>query len=132
MYGNSKSVISDNGPPFTSKQFANFLKNRGINHRRVTPLWPQANGEAERFMRPLKKTIQTAHLEKKNIVTEVGNFLFVYRNTLHNATKVSPAELMFNRKPNYNLPHVQQLVNTELQEYITKTIVHGSNIIKSI
>ena len=105
MYGNPKSTVSDNGPPFNSKQFADFLQSRGILHRRVTPVWPQANGEAERFMRPLKKTIQTAHLEKKNIPSEVENFLFAYRNTPHSTTKVSPAELMFNRKPNYNLPH---------------------------
>lgn len=117
MYGNPKSVISDNGPPFTSKQFADFLQSRGVTHRRVTPVWPQANGEAERFMRPLKKTIQTAHLEKKNIASEVENFLFAYRNTPHSTTKVSPAELMFNRKPNYNLPHVQPAVDTELHRH---------------
>lgn len=120
MYGNPKSVISDNGPPFTSKQFADFLQSRGITHRRVTPVWPQANGEAERFMRPLKKTIQTAHLEKKNIVLEVENFLFAYRNTPHSTTKVTPAELMFNRKPNYNLPHVHQAVDTEMHRRATE------------
>jgi len=55
MYGNPKSTVSDNGPPFTSKQFADFLQSRGIIHRRVTPVWPQANGEGERFMKPLKR-----------------------------------------------------------------------------
>jgi len=120
MYGNPKTIVSDNGPPFTSKQFGDFLKSRGIDHRKVTPLWPQANGEAERFMRPLKKTIQTAHVEKKNIESEVENFLFAYRNTPHSTTKVSPAELMFNRKPNYNLPHFQQVDHTELHQNATE------------
>ena len=132
MYGNPKSVVSDNGPPFASKQFADFLQSRGITHRRVTPVWPQANGEAERFMRPLKKIIQTAYLEKKNFTSEVENFLFAYRNTPHGTTKISPGELIFNRKLSYNLPHIQQPVDNEFNEMPPKTTANGRIIINTI
>jgi len=37
----------------------------GIRHRRVTPLWPEANGEVENFMKPLKKVCATAQVDDK-------------------------------------------------------------------
>ena len=41
---------TDNGPPFNGVQFSNFVKYLGFHHRKVQPVWPRANGEAERFM----------------------------------------------------------------------------------
>ena len=43
-------VRSDNGPPFTSEEIREYMRENGIDHRRITLLWPQANSEAERFM----------------------------------------------------------------------------------
>ena len=42
-------VKSDNGPPF----------NLGFKHRRVTPLWPEANGEVECFMKTFGMVLRT-------------------------------------------------------------------------
>jgi hypothetical protein len=44
-FGIPKVLKTDNGPPFTSKQFADFAQYCGFYHKRVTPLWPRANGE---------------------------------------------------------------------------------------
>uniref|UniRef100_A0A7M5VG95 Integrase catalytic domain-containing protein n=1 Tax=Clytia hemisphaerica TaxID=252671 RepID=A0A7M5VG95_9CNID len=115
LFGNPIYIVSDNGPPFTSQRLKEFLQSRGVSHRKITPLWPQANGEAERFMRPLNKTIRTAHLEGKDIETEVQKYLFAYRNTPHSSTKVSPSEVMFNRKINFNLPQIDNTAETNLQ-----------------
>ena len=46
---------SDNGPPFNSREFNDFSKHLGFAHRKVTPYWPRANGEVERFMRKIHK-----------------------------------------------------------------------------
>ena len=54
-------VRSDNGPPFTSQEFKSFMEEHGIRHQRITPLRPQANSEAENFMKPLTKSIRSAH-----------------------------------------------------------------------
>jgi hypothetical protein len=35
--------------------FDNFAKHLGFRHRKITPLWPQANVEAERFMEIMMK-----------------------------------------------------------------------------
>ena len=49
-YGIPKVVKSNNGPPFNGHEFAQFANYLGFKHRKVTPLWPEANGEVERFM----------------------------------------------------------------------------------
>lgn len=112
-YGNPDTIVTDNGPPFQSTEFADFLHKCGTKHRRITPIWPQANGEAERFMKPLKKIAQTANIENKNWISELHNFLFSYRNTPHSSTKVAPAAMMFNRNPNFNIPQLTSKVNIE-------------------
>ena len=57
-HGIPRILKSDNGPPFNSQDFKVFMQEYGINHRRVTPLWLQANSEAENFMKPLSKAIK--------------------------------------------------------------------------
>ena len=42
------TATSENGPHFIAETFETFLQEDGIEHRKVTPLWPQANGEIER------------------------------------------------------------------------------------
>ena len=54
---------SDNGPPFNGSKMKEFAKQSGYTHRRITPEWPRANGECERFMRNLNKVIHAAHIE---------------------------------------------------------------------
>ena len=43
-------IVSDNGPQFMSKEMSNFRKDQcGMVHHRITPYWPKANSEVERF-----------------------------------------------------------------------------------
>jgi hypothetical protein len=48
--------------PFTSEE---ITCENGIDHQKITPLWPQANLEAENFMKPLTKTITEGKSWKK-------------------------------------------------------------------
>eukprot|EP00794_Sanderia_malayensis_P020866 gene20866-22918_t len=54
-HGTPKRIESNNGPPFTSKEFAEFAEKEGFYHHRVTPDHPRANGAAESFMKTLNK-----------------------------------------------------------------------------
>ena len=63
IFGIPESLKSDNGPPFNSRDFAQFAYSLGFKHRRITPLWPKANAEAERFMRTISKMIKTSVIE---------------------------------------------------------------------
>ena len=43
-HGLPVSITTDSGPQFISQEFQRFVEDEFIDHRRVTPLWPQANG----------------------------------------------------------------------------------------
>ena len=47
-FGAPRVVKSDNGPQFTGEEFTKFACVLGFKHRKVTPLWPRANGEVAR------------------------------------------------------------------------------------
>ena len=51
----------------------------------------------ERFNQPLGKALKAATSEGKVWQQEINRFLLQYRTTPHSTTKVSPAELLFNR-----------------------------------
>jgi hypothetical protein len=89
MFGTPNTVKSDNGLPFNGENFAKFSRHLGFKHRKVTPLWPRANGCNERFMQSIKKVITTAIIEKKKKKKwriELTNFLKAYRATPHYTT----------------------------------------------
>ena len=97
---------TDNGPPFNGHEFARFARTMGFEHRKITPLWPRANGEVERFMRTLKKAVQTAQMESGSWKQELHRFLRHYRATPHSTTGQSPSELLYGRKLRTELPSV--------------------------
>ena len=43
-HGLPLSVISGNGPQFRSDAFERYVEDCGVERRKATPLWPQANG----------------------------------------------------------------------------------------
>ena len=65
-FGVPFSLRTDNGPQFVSEGFESFLQAGGVEHCRMTPLWPQANGEVAHQNRTLLKSLQIANLEEKN------------------------------------------------------------------
>ena len=83
----------------------------------TTPKWPQGNVKVERFMQPLGKAIQTAHVENKVWQQELYQVLLQCRSTLHSTTQVSPAELLFNRTVHGKLPilHSLKVINKHKQ-----------------
>ena len=105
-HGIPRVVRSDNGPPFSSEEVRTYMEEKGIKHQRITPLWPQANSEAEYFMKPFKKAIRAAHAEGRDWRKHLYQFLLNYRATPHSTTGFSPSELLFNRKIKTKLPQI--------------------------
>ena len=92
------TLVSDNGPPFSSADFTNFMISNGILHRRVPPYHPSSNGLAENMVRSLKQALNKAH-RSDSIESKIAKFLAAYRATPHSVTGRAPAELLLGRLP---------------------------------
>ena len=108
-HGTPVQVESDNGPPFTSKEFAEFAAIEGFKHHRITPLHPRANGEAESFMKLVNKTEQRAQIQRVSPIMAMQEMLTGYRSTPHPATGISPYEGMMNRTIRTKLDYVSRM-----------------------
>ena len=62
-HGILRVAKNDNGTPFASEEIKVYMEDKGIKHAQITPLWPQANSEAESFMKPVTKAIKAAPAE---------------------------------------------------------------------
>uniref|UniRef100_A0A1I8GN44 CCHC-type domain-containing protein n=1 Tax=Macrostomum lignano TaxID=282301 RepID=A0A1I8GN44_9PLAT len=103
-YGIPQEIISDNGPPFNSAEFHNFLAEHGVKHRRICPLHPEANGATERVNRCVNKVVRAAIAEGRSWRSALDDWLLAYRVTPHSATGVAPAELLMGRTFNDTVP----------------------------
>ena len=99
-YGVPQVVKSDNGPPFSGHEFAQFAEHLGFKHRKVTPLWPEANSEVGRYMKTFGKVLGTITSWKR----QMYQFLRNYRATPHCTTGVAPATTLFGRPIRIKLP----------------------------
>ena len=115
-FGVPQSLRTDNGPQFVSEEFTSFLKEHGIEHRRTTPLWPQANGEVERQNRTLLKALRIAKVEGRDWKKELNRFLMAYRSTPQTTTNASPYFLMFGREMCTKLPEIKREVQIGSEE----------------
>ena len=89
---------TDNGPTFTSKEFTDFALEEEFKHHRVTPSFTQANEDAKKIIKLLKKARQRTRLENKSAGLAIQELLMGYRSTPHPVTSVTPFEAMANRQ----------------------------------
>lgn len=103
-FGLPEECCTDNGPQFTSEEFAVFMKQNGIKHTLVPPYHPASNGAAERSVQILKQALAKEEekvkrgAQKRPIQHVLANFLMQYRSTPHSVTGQTPAELFLGRK----------------------------------
>ena len=95
-FGLPQQLVSDNGPQFTSEEFAEFLTKNGVKHIRSSPYHPSTNGLAERFVRTLKNALRNSHLKDSD--QKLMDFLLSYRSTPHSTTNTAPC-LLFLQRP---------------------------------
>ena len=92
--GFPKEIISDNGSPFNSQEFADYLSSHGVKHTTSSPHYPQSNGFIERHIQTVKNLLYKAMDAGTRSFQEVLSEL--------RATKIgndlpSPAEILHGR-----------------------------------
>ena len=109
------TIVSDNGPPFASAEFKQFMDANGVKHRRVPPYHPSSNGAAENLVKSVKKFLEKAD-KSTSIQTQISKFLASYHNTPHSVTGRTPAEILLGRSPRTRL----SLVHPCLSDHLTQ------------
>ena len=80
-HGLPRSLVTDNGPQFTSAEFEAFMKNNGIRHIKSSPYHPVSNGLPERavqcFKESMKKFQKNHDIHAKSQEFHAGDLVFV-------------------------------------------------------
>lgn len=98
-YGIPETVVSDNGPQYSSRNFKKFAEEWCFNHITSSPYYAQSNGKSERSVQTIKKML------KKSIDSRTDFYLNLlsYNNTPRENLN-SPAQLLMGRRLNCRLP----------------------------
>lgn len=99
-YGNPATVVTDNGPQFTSDEFIRFLRALGVRHTPTPVYYPEANAQAERFHRSLKDSIKVYLKQGYTWADAIDVFLYHHRRIPHSRTKQSPLQKFLGRPVN--------------------------------
>ena len=90
--GYPDEIVSDNGPPFQSKEFAKFLSGLGIKHTTSSPGYPRSNGFIEWHIQMVKNM-----LSKSSNTRSFQEVLADLRTTCIGTGLPSPAEILHGR-----------------------------------
>ena len=97
-YGLPAQIVSDNGPPFQSVEYSEFLQQNGIQRILVSSYHPSSNGLAERFVQTFKYALESSVADPAYTPQQqITRFLLSYRSTPHATTGSSPARLFLGR-----------------------------------
>ena len=97
-FGLPEQLVSDNGPQFTSEEFAQFMRDCGTKHILCSPYHPSSNGLAERFVQTFKRAMRACEKDEPSLHLRLSEFLFSYRSTPHATTAITPSELFLQRR----------------------------------
>ena len=99
-HGVPETLISDNGPQYSSALFAEFVDEWKFTHVTSSPHHPEGNGFAESMVKVVKQMLQHA----KYSGSDPHLALLSYRATPLDSKIASPAELMYWRHLQSTLP----------------------------
>ena len=99
-HGIPETLVSDNGPQYSSHEFVEFSKSYGFDHVTSSPRYPQNNGHAERAVQTMKKLL------KETDDTYLA--LLSYRSTPLPWCHITPSELLMGRRIRTSLPQTQE------------------------
>ncbi|CAG2239417.1 unnamed protein product [Mytilus edulis] len=120
--GIPETVVSDNGPQYSSQEFSEFANKWDFKHVTSSPHYPQSNGLAEKTVQTVKNMFNKCKKDGKDPYVA----LLEYRTTPLDIG-YTPSQLLMCRKLRSVLP-------TTLEELVPKTPIYneGSKPLKSL
>ncbi|XP_046341780.1 uncharacterized protein K02A2.6-like [Haliotis rufescens] len=114
-HGIPDTVVSDNGPQFTSREFAQFAKDWEFSHVTISPYHSQSNGKAESAVKIAKKLIKKSQREGK----DPWKAILEWHNTPTEGMDSSPVQRIMLRRTRTTLPVATQLLKPELVDSVS-------------
>ena len=99
-HGIPETLVSDNGPQYSSLEFAEFAAAYGFTHTTSSPHYPQSNGFAERAVKTVKKLFKESSDECLALLS--------YRTTPLPWCGLSPSELCQGRRLRSDVPQTRK------------------------
>ncbi|VDI25347.1 Hypothetical predicted protein [Mytilus galloprovincialis] len=118
-WGIPETVISDNGPQYSSEQFKQFSKQWDFQHKTSSPGHAQSNGKVENAVKTAKRLMRKAKKSNSDPYIALLNF----RNTPQQVTKYSPVQQMINRRTRTLLPMKSALFESKIPENVRSNIM---------
>jgi len=108
-HGIPDHLISDNGPPFSSREFGKFALAYEFEHLTSSPRYPQSNAKVEIAVKMAQNMKKKARLAGTN----PNLSLLDYRNTPSKGLGSSPAQRLFGRRTKTLVPTSSRLLVPE-------------------
>ena len=124
IYGVPKSVKTDRGRAFISKEFSKYCNENNIIRKYGTANLHTGTGMAERTIRSLKNLLKANLEDGINLRNSLDKALYVLRFTIHLELQKTPFELHFGRKPRTKLTNFKSVISADskdLSVYITRS-----------
>ena len=100
-----EELSSDGGPEYISKDFQDFLKTWGVQHRLSSAYHPQSNGRAEVTVKAMKRLLRNNVDHNGKLNTDaVTRAMLQLRNTPESDSGLSPAQILLGRTLRDSLP----------------------------
>ena len=109
-HGIPDTVISDNGPQFSSQEFHEFSLTWEFNHVTSSPHYSKSNGKAESSVKAVKNLFKKAERDGKDPWLP----LLDYRHTPTKGINASPAQRLMSRRTRTLLPTASSLLRSEV------------------
>ena len=97
MHSIPEMLVSDNGTPFTSAEFQEFVNRNAIDHVQTSPYHPASNGLTKRAIQTFKSSMKK--MSSGPIKIRIASFLFNQHLTSTTTTGNTPAELWPGQRP---------------------------------
>ena len=117
-YGIPDTVLTDNGPQFSSREFAAFVRDWDFNHITSSPYHPQSNGKAESAVKIAKKLLKRCMVGRESF----GKALLDWRNTPTEGMDCSPVQRLMSRRCKTTLPIATRLLRPFVQRNVRKKL----------
>ena len=100
LHGLLESVISDRGPQFAVGMMRELNKMLGIETKLSMAYHPETDGQTERTNQELEQYLRMYVNHRQNNWAEwLATAEFAFNNKVHTATKISPFQVNYGRKP---------------------------------